>query len=712
MIVRDKIKSQIPNPIPTKSGQISKRWLILWAASFCFLCSSFSETKDDGGYEVIASRLSLQLFPGSNGLICIDSLSIRTTAGKVEHLDISLVPVFDVDYVSVDGNKKNFKRKNDIIELDDTPSDSQFVAVVSYSGELSFRSEFTGMTAERAVLREEEVLPHGPGNMGFARLSITVPREWNVVAVGRLVAQISQHDSTTFVYESNETLPAIGWICAGKYVKEQSSGVVPLSSYLFSADSGSAGKVLKLAENVLNFYGKKFSQYRFPKFSIVEVENWVAGRNVLAIAAPSFIMVKRLAFETSDAFNQASAILPHEIAHQWWPLTVFLNDEDLPFLAEGMCEYSAKLYDEASGTTTVRDSLNRHPLLHPLISRIAKGKDVPLHQKTDLRSLTTHYLKASYVHNMLRQLLGDSTFFLLYHEFARRFDTKQARLDDFQKLAEELSGKKLNWFFNQWVYGKGIPRMKIYNVKATTRNTRWDVRGRIRILGYDKFTTFVDVGVQTSSGVTTTRVWLGDDSSGIYHNDVPFELVTQERPVRAILDPKGDVLKMQELPSKFGDLRDPSDGVLIVGTMEHADHLLALARKDSTAMEDAGWSLTIKPDTTVTLLDLQNERVFLYGKISENKVVNNLQTKFPIGFPNDTLIINNEPIFDSSLALLQIIVNPFSEEGLLCWIAPFSEKADPSFLPFDASWVLARGKEVISSGTWEVSDSDLEKEIR
>jgi hypothetical protein len=322
------------------------------------------------------------------------------------------------------------------------------------------------------------------------------------------------------------------------------------------------------------------------------------------------VMIKKLTLHTDDRFNQARAVLPHEVAHQWWPLTVFIAEEDAALLSEGMCDYSAILFNESRGKLAVRDSLKHHPLLRSLILRVEQGKDIPLQRKADLRSLPTHYLKAAYVHNMLRHIMGDSLFFRLYRGYAARFASREVTLEDFEHLAEELSGRKLDWFFDQWVKNRGIPRLKLYNVKSAAAAGGWVTRGRVRIVGYDKFTAYVDVGVESPDGIATASLWLGRDSSGGYRNDVPFEIATRAKPARALLDPRGDVLKHLRLPAKFTDVRDPSDGLMIVGTRAHADYLLGLARKDSGEMAAASWSLTIKTDNQVTLGDLQNERVF------------------------------------------------------------------------------------------------------
>jgi hypothetical protein len=473
-----------------------------------------------------------------------------------------------------------------------------------------------------------------------------------------------------------------------------------------------------LAEQVLAFYSAKFSPYRFTKLDLIEVDDWVAGRNVLAIAAPSFIMVKRLAFDSPDAFNQPQTVLPHEIGHQWWPITVFIPDEDDALLAEGMCEYSARLFHESQGALAPRDSLSHHPLLRPLLMKSADKEDIPLQQKADLRNTQTHYLKAQYVHHMLREMMGDSAFTLLYKDYATTYSTQMAGAAAFQKLAEKISGKNLEWFFSQWVRKRGIPRIKLYNVRAVQAGDSWVTRGRVRIVGYDPYTTFCDIGVRTSTGIQKQRVWLGDttthaagdtvNSAGM-HNDVPFEITTNQKPLEAIVDPDWDILKMKKIPAKLGDLRALGSGIMIVG---HTPRLWELARKDSATLTDAGWNITLKADSAATLNDFQRSRVFMYGKPSENARAEDQAKRFGEGFRNDSLVIGGEAVYDSSLALIQIIDNPYYANSTIVWVAPLTPKAAPVLLPFDESWVVLRGAEIISSGTWEVTDEDLNVTIK
>lgn len=641
-------------------------------------------------------------------------MTIRLTNGKREEIYLYLARLYKIDRVLVNNRSMDVKREADGFTLDDLPSDTVFEVIVEYSGSFPGRSEFSTLTPEKAILREEEFLPHGPKKFDLVRLAVMVPRDWGVIAPGRRIRIDTTADASIHVWESTQLLSTIGWIVAGKFrTFELSGSAISMTAHVLSTDSTRVHELLILARRVLHFYSSTFSPYRFPKLDIVEVDDWVAGGNVLAIAVPSFIMLKTLALTTDDKLNRAESVLPHEVAHQWWPATVFAENEDAAFLSEGMCEYSALMYREEMGALERRDSLGSHPLLRSLILSVQKGEDVPLHGRADLRYMPTHYLKSAFVHHMLRRLIGDSVFTRLYHEYATRFAEKSTTIAEYRNLAEELSHRRLDWFFDQWVMHRGLPRLKVYNVKTVHTGSTWVTRGRVRILGYDKYTTSIDVAAIKSDKRAIARLHLGVDSTGVYRNDVPFEIITAEKPTEVRLDPDGDILKIQKLPVKLGDLREPSNGVMIVGTGGgNAEYLYARARSDSAAMDRSWWSMTIKPDTMITLADLQAERIFLYGKQEDNRIVADLVEKFPLQFKGDSVRLEGGTLFDSTLTLIQAIESPYHPQGSIVWLAPLSPKAQPELLPYDASWTIVRGKEEISSGVWQVEDTDLVVKIR
>lgn len=663
-------------------------------------------------YEITGHRARIHLFPGEGTIRCSDTVTVRRSGGRRGVFRFDLSPLHRVEKVVLNGEEIRPERTREGFLIEASKLEEENQVVVEFSGNPSGNPELSRLNSERAVLREEEILARGTHAYGFVRLTVVVPRDWEAVTTGTLASKRTVGDSAEFTWVSKNAIPEIGWVCAGKYaLNSQSVDSISFSTYLFERDSLFAQELLGLVKRVTKFYGEQFNPYRFPKLAIVEVDDWFGGPFVLAAAIPSVIFIKQTTLTTDDEFNKVQALLPHEIAHQWWPQTIYVRNEDAAFLSEGICEYAARLYDESIGTTGPRSTWKSHPLLRPLILRAIRGKEVPLNRAADLRALPTHYLKAAYIHHMLRGIVGDSIFRRIYREFAQRFQTKTVGMKEFQSLAEEVSGKPLGWFFQQWILETGLPRLKLYNVRTSRGAKDWLVHGRIRLVGYKSYTASVSIGVQTETGIARTSLWLGRDSTNTVKNDLPFEVRTESKPLRVLVDPDGDLLKMQKMPVRLSDLREPSNGLMIVGTRRIAGRLLELARRDSSELAESGWSVRIKPDTASTLSDYRSERVFLYGSPSMNSIAGQIGRRFPIACDDGRCSWNNKIYSDTTLAVTQIIDNPFQEQALLCWIVPLGDGAQPIIRPLDASAVIARRGEVVESWTWNVKDEELEVEI-
>ena len=80
------------------------------------------------------------------------------------------------------------------------------------------------------------------------------------------------------------------------------------------------------------------------------------------------------------------------------------------------------------------------------------------------------YSKGAYVLSMLRSLMwtagGDKQFVEMMHDFVASYRDRPASTESFKAIAEKHMLKsmdfnhngRLDWFFNEWVYGTAIPR--------------------------------------------------------------------------------------------------------------------------------------------------------------------------------------------------------------------------------------------------------------
>jgi hypothetical protein len=670
---------------------------------------------------IVAHRARLSIEPLSRVYECTDTITVRYGQHPSDSAFFRLHPAYTPVRLTIAGTDAEFSFRSGRLWWERGSPDSTAELVVEFRGRLDFPSEFTRVTADRAVLRAEEVLPWGEGEILSGRLSVTVPSDWEVVAPGSRIpgpgAEGGPGPTRTHLFEWKMPIPSVGWICAGNYsLAARSPGTGGTSLYRIpregAPDSAREAGIVALCDSLLRFYGGAFIPYRYDRLDVVEVDDWVAGWSVLAVAAPSFIMVKRMAFETDDPYNRVETILPHEVAHQWWMGAVFPAARAVALLSEGLCEYSSILYAEASGSARIRDTLSRSPLLRPLISKVKRGTAVPLDTAVDIRAVLSQYLKAAYVHHMLRAQIGDESFRKTLALFAGRYEGTIAGIPDYRAVAENVSGRDLGWFFDQWVTGKGLPSLRVYNVKAGKSGGGWLATGRLRVAGYDRYTAAVTLEARSAAGAARATVTVGLDSAGTYRNDVPFSIPCAGEPSSVAVDPDGGLLLMRRLPPKLSDLRDPGDALMVVGGGRRGPLYRTLASDDSARLARQGWGVRIIADSAATLGDLQRDRLILYGGAADNSVAADLRGALPMAVSGDSAVISGETVRDSTLGLLQAGANPWLDDGVLIWVQPFGGTARPELRPFDDSWALVRGGEKIHSGTWPVVDEAMEAPVR
>lgn len=169
----------------------------------------------------------------------------------------------------------------------------------------------------------------------------------------------------------------------------------------------------------------------------------------------------------SNSFSEAT--IAHELVHQWFgDLITCRTWKDL-WLNEGFAQYFECVWREkqygmpaywsrmssrlssaksAVGTLHVQDTAN--------VNNLFAGSRV--------------YNKGASVLHMLRHVLGDSIFFAAIKAYASdpalMYGT--AATANFQFWCETVSGKDLDWFFNEWVFGEKYPKYTYTHSSVST----------------------------------------------------------------------------------------------------------------------------------------------------------------------------------------------------------------------------------------------------
>jgi hypothetical protein len=196
--------------------------------------------------------------------------------------------------------------------------------------------------------------------------------------------------------------------------------------------------------------------------------------------------------------------MAHELAHQWFGQAVGWKNYHEQWLSEGFAQYFAALYArERRGEGAFRDilrQLRRWAIEDSDQGPVYLGYRLG-HIKGETRVFRALvYNKGAAVLHMLRGLVGDDAFFKGIRRFYAENRFKKAGTDDLRKAMEAESGRKLERFFERWIYDSTIPRLRFSSaVEGQELVVRFEQVGEV-------FDIPVTVTVTYTDGKTTDHV--------------------------------------------------------------------------------------------------------------------------------------------------------------------------------------------------------------
>ena len=181
-------------------------------------------------------------------------------------------------------------------------------------------------------------------------------------------------------------------------------------------------------------------------------------------------------------------VTPHEVAHQWWAHTVGFNSYRDQWMSEGFAQFSASLFLQKYNNAEYAKFLEeqRHLLadkdrdgfrandVGPIVMgfRLDNSRTDSLGSGVVYRSLI--YPKGAFILHMIRMMMwssktGDQDFKAMMHDFTSTYANRTASTEDFKAMVEKhlppgldfTKNGKLDWFFNEWVYGTALPSYSI-----------------------------------------------------------------------------------------------------------------------------------------------------------------------------------------------------------------------------------------------------------
>lgn len=295
---------------------------------------------------------------------------------------------------------------------------------------------------------------------------ITVEDKYKTLSNGLLLSVKKNADGTRTDYWKLDKphAPYLFMMAIGEYavVKEKWENI-ELSYYVEPKFEKDAKSIFPYTPEILSFYSNITGlKYPWPKLGQVVVRDYVSGamENTSAIIYGEYVQNHAKALVDVDVNEK---VVAHEIFHHWFGDYVTCESWSNLTLNEGFANYSEYLWMEHKYGKDLADHHRMEEMNGYLQSAYGGMHDLINFKYADREQMfdAHSYNKGGLILHMLRRYLGDEVFFTSLKNYLNQHAYTDVEAHELRMAFEETSGEDLNWFFNQWFFSAGHPKITV-----------------------------------------------------------------------------------------------------------------------------------------------------------------------------------------------------------------------------------------------------------
>ena len=432
--------------------------------------------------------------------------------------------------------------------------------LTTYGGPDAVRRDGDGMYYLNEGARETWY-PAGNEDLGgFADFNMTfhVPKNLQVIATGKQISKESEPGGERVVWATQFPIPVAGFNLGSfkseeektpqgfdvrsyaneelpdslkPYVEQMNLGSMTTTSALkYEASQGSAA---------IQVYSDFFGKLPYDHVALTEQsacdfgQSWPMLIYLPICAFWDSTIQERLGLLDRNA-SYWKEVTPHEVSHQWWGQEVGFSSYRDQWMSEGFANFSVSLYlaatnknlnefhdfwNEQHKNLVEKNQFGKRPID---VGPLTMGYRVNTDKTGDFVAQKLIYSKGAYILHMLQIMYwtsqqGDSLFKHSMQTFVQEYAGKAASTEDLKASFERTMPRwldlrhdgKLDWFFNEYVYGTELPHYEMTS-EFTTVDGETSVHVRLTQSNVSKdFLMPVPVYLQLADGRTVRVFNLG-----------------------------------------------------------------------------------------------------------------------------------------------------------------------------------------------------------
>lgn len=463
-----------------------------------------------------------------------------------------------------------------------------------------------------------------PNQKTSQEIYMTVPDQYVTLSNGLLKEQVENSDGTRTDYWKfdQKHAPYLFFMGVGDFsiVKDKWKDI-EVDYYVDKEYEPYAQGIFGDTPEMIQFFSDYTGvAYLWPKYAQMVGIDYVSG----AMENTTAVLHQEMAYQTSSELvdqNTWESVIAHELFHHWFGDLVTAESWSNLTVNESFANYSEYLWFEHKYGKDYADA-HRNKEIKGYLNPDNELKDlVRFHynSKEDMFDAVS-YNKGGAILHMLRNDIGNEAFkagIKLYLN-DNKYGTGEAH--QLRLAFEEVTGKDLNWFFNQWYFNNGHPKLDvkyIYSEEANIVSVQIDQT-------QENFFRF-PLAIEVYEGTKKKRyeVWVDEKSKTFsfkYTNKPDLVNVDADRIILAEINDEKSVENLVHLyqnGSKYEDRREAIEGLSDMQENEMAFQTL------TDALSDSFYGLRI---LAIDKIDLSNAKAKGAIKVIEGLAANDKKT--------------------------------------------------------------------------------------
>ncbi len=378
-------------------------------------------------------------------------------------LDLMLTP----DAVSIDGHAVHFAKagRHELVVTPATPiaAGTSFAVTVRYHGtprKLGWGGEkpFLAMPGEAMATNQPHIAPwwypvnDHPRDKATYDITVAVARGAQVVSNGSLVGHRTSGSWTSWHWRMDRPMASYLAYFAAGYFRMQSGTsyglpwTVAVSRFFDRRSQDRLLRLMKKSPAISHWLSTQFGPYPFQ-----------ATGGVVTALDTGFALENqsRPTYPFLAPGHDAHSVVVHELAHQWFGDQVSVDRWRDIWLNEGFATWAEWRYDETHGGSTAWRRLNRAYAAHPAGDSFWRLKIADPGKARFFDDPV--YDRGAMTLQALRHRIGSDAFLTLLRTWVTQHSDSTGTVEEFEALAEQVSGQDLDAFFGAWLHSSTRP---------------------------------------------------------------------------------------------------------------------------------------------------------------------------------------------------------------------------------------------------------------